>query len=272
MAEQPTAVFLKQSGELLAKKSEGKAWHAYGVRAVGEKLARVQRLSGDLNIDGITLVSGAGNVVRGDKLREDKLAGDMADFMGRLATVQNTVIVAAELEKLEVPVEIFLTDKMQIGDPSFRPTKYSAEQVRQAHADGRIALIAGGTGEDNVTTDNAVVFYAHDYQTVDTEHPVTILKGTKHDGIFEWDPEEVPSAQRYKRISAHTMLEDHERYKAVDITSLESLIKYELSMVVYSDGVHDLDTVLRNNPSYNGNGGNLGTLIVPEVIDPEIAA
>ncbi|HVS58696.1 MAG TPA: hypothetical protein VHD60_03080 [Candidatus Saccharimonadales bacterium] len=264
------AVFFKQSGERLAATggddNDRDIYHPSGVRTVGEKLAQVHKLQKELDLSGITVVSGAGNIIRGDRLREKRIAMQAADVLGRLATIQNTIVIAEQLELRGVPHQIFITNRMKVQDQSLRAARYDAADVCQTHAEGKIALIGGGTGEDNVTTDNAVVWYAQDYRNIHDGN-VTILKGTQVDGVFEDDPSKRSDARRYKIIGAPYMLANYERYGVVDKASLQQLIDSNLSMVVYADGGHDLETVLRHDPE-RGNGTSIGTVIMPTDVKP----
>jgi uridylate kinase len=271
LREQERAVFFKQSGERLTSKDSIDRWTPAGVRATGEKIARTYRVREELGITGFTVVSGAGNIARGDELKKFGIGGEQADFMGRLSLVMNTIVVYQDLCRLRIPAVVLLTEKMKIEDRAADHETYSATRMREAHADGQVVLIAGGTGEDNVTTDNAVVHYANEYRSVEPDQHLLILKGTKHDGVFAHDPEKYTDAKRFSIISAQTMLDDYEKYPVVDRPSLESLVANNLSMRVYADGAHDLESVLRHDPRDGSNGNSIGSLIVPYELEPAVA-
>lgn len=263
LSDQKRAVFFKQSGERLTNRDSADRWTPAGVRATGEKIARTYKVREQLGISGFTVVSGAGNIARGDELKKHGIGGEQADFLGRLSLVMNTIVVYQDLCRLRIPAVVLLTEKMKIEDRAADHEAYSATRMREAHAEGQVVLIAGGTGEDNVTTDNAVVHYANDYRTVDPDQELLILKGTKHDGVFAHDPEQFTHAKRFPVISARTMLAEYERFPVVDRPSLESLVTNNLAMRVYADGAHDLESVLRHDPRDGSNGSSIGTLIVP---------
>lgn len=206
-----TTVFFKGSGELLAgkhgeKNDERHLWTPNGVRNTSEKIARAQQNAGRLGIDGLVVVSGAGNIIRGEALRAEGLADEYADFLGRLATLQNQIIIREALNRLDVPNVIFVAPGTLIEDPTAgRFSPYSAENIAQAHADGRVVLIAMGKGTDGNTTDEAVVFYAEDYLQSTPGSNVLVLKGTKHDGIFDQDPAKHGTAKRFRTITVAEM-------------------------------------------------------------------
>lgn len=267
------AVFFKQSGELLGSKTSTDPWTAAGVRETHDKIARAHRSAEELGIVGLTLVSGAGNVVRGEGLKSQGIAGRSADLIGRLATLQNTITILEALDAGQVPVAGFITPSMALVDKNkavFAP--YNIDDVREAHGQGKVVLIAGGTGEDNVTTDHAVMWYGQDYANAAPDLEVTILKGTKFDGVYDSDPSKSTNARKFASIGAPYMLRNYAQYPVVDEPSLGKIVESGLSMLVYADGSHDLETVLRHDPRSGGNGNSIGTLIVPQDQKPVLAA
>jgi uridylate kinase len=267
------AVFFKQSGELLTTKGSGELWTPAGTRETGDKIARVYRVRDEIGVSAITLVSGAGNVIRGNGLKRQGIAGSEADRLGRLGTIMNTIAIDHALRDAKVPVQRFIATGMSftdMGQEQFAP--YNIDDIQEAHDQGRVVLIAGGTGEDNVTTDHAVMWYGHDYALASPDSEVTVLKGTKHDGVYETDPDKSTTAKKYATIGAPYMLRNYAQYPVVDEPSLGKIVESGLSMLVYADGAHDLETVLRHDPRSGGNGNSIGTLIVPQDEAPVLAA
>jgi uridylate kinase len=254
-------VHLKQSGELLSAQGDfGALWTPNGIRASTDKIASVHKIRSQLGVSGILMVSGAGNIVRGEKLRDQGIANGRADALGRLATVMNTIVLQQALEERKVPTATFIADTMSLGDSSipindFLP--YDPEAVKEAYEHERVVLVAGGTGEDNKTTDNAVLEYARRHrESIDAEHEVLVLKGTKYDGVFDRDPAKDARANRYSRIPAGHMLHNYGQFSVVDMASLETINNSGIALRVYADGQHDLRTVLEDSDG-------VGTLIVP---------
>lgn len=265
-------VHLKQSGELLdAQGGSGDLWTPNGVRVSTEKIVDTYKKRDSLGVGGMLVVSGAGNIVRGDRLKKSGIALGREDFLGRLATVQNTVVLATALEERRVPVSVFVADTMRLSDIATQDgflDPYDIEAVADAYNRERVVLVAGGTGEDGKTTDNAVLEYARRQREHTPEEKVLVLKGTKHDGIFDKDPQEHLDAQRYARISAGAMLSEYERFCAVDRSALEMIQDTGLEMRVYADGQHDLPSAI----VANGSGNAVGTLIVSGDKAPELVA
>lgn len=248
----------KQSGELLS--GHGELWAPKGVIASADKIETVFGARSRLDVEGILLVSGAGNIVRGEHLRKHNIANGKADLLGRLATVQNTVVLAQSLEDRDIPTAVFIADTMSIADisvPKGYLEPYNIDAVRDAYDRERVVLIAGGTGEDNKTTDNAVLEYARRHREgIGAEDSVLVLKGTKYDGVYDGDPATNARARRFGRISAGHMIKHYDDFPVVDLASLHTINNSGLDLRVYADGRHDLEMVLRNPES-------VGTLIVP---------
>jgi uridylate kinase len=251
---------LKQSGELLDRGGDDQSlWTIDGIRSSVDKLTAAYRLRREIGVQGLTLVSGAGNIIRGNALREQNIGGRYADVIGRMATMQNTLAIAAALEDRDVPIALFAAPGMLFSDPtlgSFLP--YSDEGMIEAYSEERVVLIGGGTGEDGVTTDNAVMTYAQRMkQRLGPDEIVQVIKGTKYDGVFDSDPAKNPLARRYSTISAQYMLKYYERLGVVDEGSLRQIAESGIAMRVYRDDQHDLVNVL-------GNLHPAGTLIVSD--------
>lgn len=263
-------VYLKQSGELLASQGEpGQLWTPEGVRASTEKVATAWRYREELGMRGLTLVSGAGNIIRGAELQSSSIANGYADVLGRLGTVQNTLVLAAALEERNVATRLFIAANMRLEDGSIGGDgmqPFSMDGALEAHEQERVVLIAGGTGEDGKTTDNAVLAYAAQHATHANEEEVVVLKGTKYDGVYDSDPAKNSRAKRYRRVTAGYMHENFERMGAVDKSALETINDTSVAMRVYRDNAHDLITVIRN-------GDEIGTLIVQgsAETEPELA-
>lgn len=261
MPDKNRAVFIKLSGERLSSSSlSGTGWDPKSVKKVVANLSKIYKERDKLDLEAITLVSGAGNLARGDNLKAQNIAPEHADVIGRAATILNTIVLADVLTAAGVPCEIFIASKMSYKDSSIKTNVYSPNAVIKAHSQGKVVLIGGGTGDDNVTTDNAVVLYASDYKK-HYKGEVLVLKSTKFDGVFDSDPKTNPKAARYKEISAHDMLADYDRFKVVDKQSLKSLADHKLTMTVYSEDKHDLNEVLSTLKQ-------VGTKILPSLQAP----
>lgn len=259
-------VHLKQSGESLSGQGEtGLPWEHAAVNASADNISAAYHDRAELDVQGLMIVSGAGNLVRGAYLREHGLADGKADLLGRLAIIQNTIVLAEALKERDVEVAQFIANTMAIKDIAIQPDEflpYTPDRVKEAYADGKLVLVAGGTGHDHMTTDNAVLEYARRHRVAFPTDSVTVLKGTKFNGVYDSDPAKPDNnAQRFGTISAGVMQAEYERFAVVDEASLETIQETGLTLRVYADADYSLESMLRNPD-------RAGTLIVPGDSEP----
>ena len=262
-------VFMKQSGESLATGDNILDEEAIHDAAVRIKIAHASQE--DLGVLGLTIVSGGGNIMRGGAN-----ASPMRDFVGRLATIANTLMLDEMLKNLDVPVTTYMAPGTVLHDKAsaVTPQPYEPSHMIRAHQQGEVSLLANGMGINGQTTDAAVVqcaaSYMNAYRTIGALEPVTatILKSTRYDGVYTVDPAQDATAERYRVIGAPQMLANYERFAAVDRPSLCALVDDHLSMTVFS-GEHSVVDVLQED--FNGIAGKgIGTLILPQAIEPQI--
>jgi uridylate kinase len=182
-------VLLKLSGEALMGDMD------YGIEPV--ILSRVAQEIADVVNMGVevALVIGGGNIFRGKGLAEagiDRVAGD---HMGMLATVMNSLAMQDALEKIGMTCRVM---------SAIRINRVCEEYVQRRalrHLEkGRVVIFAAGTGNPFFTTDTAGCLRA-----VEIGADI-IMKATKVDGVFEFDPIINPDAKRYVTITYDDVL------------------------------------------------------------------
>jgi len=171
-----------------------------------------------------TLVIGGGNIFRGLQgtgTVSDRVQGD---YMGMLATLINSLALQAELEKTGVKTVVLSTLKMEpmAGLMSRRNAVGSLEQ-------GRVVIVAGGTGNPYFTTDTAAVLRA-----LETGSQI-ILKGTRVDGVYTADPEKDPTATKYDTLTFDEAWE--KKLKILDLTAFTLCRENKLPMLVFNINV-----------------------------------
>ncbi len=182
-------VLLKLSGEALMGDMD------YGIEPV--ILSRVAQEIADVVNMGVevALVIGGGNIFRGKGLAEagiDRVAGD---HMGMLATVMNSLAMQDALEKIGMTCRVM---------SAIRINRVCEEYVQRRalrHLEkGRVVIFAAGTGNPFFTTDTAGCLRA-----VEIGADI-IMKATKVDGVFDFDPIINPDAKRYVTITYDDVL------------------------------------------------------------------
>lgn len=208
-------ILLKLSGEALM------GTETYGIDTkVAHSVAREVKAVHDLGVE-IAIVVGGGNIFRG----VSKSAGNMdraaADYIGMLATVMNAVVLQDALEQLDVYTRVMSAiDIPQLAEPFIR-----RRAVRHLEKQ-RVVIFAAGTGNPYFTTDSAAALRACELN-VDV-----IFKATKVDGIYSADPNKVPDAVKYDRITYQEVLE--KRLAIMDASAISLCMDNDLPIMVFN--------------------------------------
>ncbi|MDD2961856.1 MAG: UMP kinase [Muribaculaceae bacterium] len=189
----------------------------------------------------VAIVIGGGNIFRGlsgTSKGVDRVKGDQ---MGMLATVINSLALSSALESAGQPAQVFTAINMfPIGE------HYSKWKAIDALNAGKVAILAGGTGNPFFTTDTGSAL-----RGIEVEANV-MLKGTRVDGIYTADPEKDPAATKFDEI---TYDEIYTRgLKVMDLTATTLCKENNLPIIVF-----DMDT--KGNLKKVMDGEKIGTLV-----------
>jgi len=177
-------VLLKVSGEALMGTRE------YGLDP--EMVARVADEIHSVHALGVEvcLVIGGGNIFRGISASAVGMERASGDYIGMLATVINSLAVQNELEQRGVTTRVQSAISMQaICEPYIRRRALRHLEKK------RVVIFAAGTGNPFFTTDTAAALRASEMGCD------ALLKATKVDGVYDADPNQVPGAVRFERLS-----------------------------------------------------------------------
>ena len=111
---------------------------------------------------------------------------------------------------------------------------------------GKVAIVAGGTGNPFFTTDTGSSLRA-----IELEADV-MLKGTRVDGVYTADPEKDPTATKFDRITYDEVIS--RGLRVMDITATAMCKENNMPIVVF-----DMDTP--GNLARVINGEEIGTLV-----------
>ena len=186
MAAKPkfTRVLLKISGEALKGSRE------FGVDpAFIEKLVSQIREVHELKVK-IGIVLGGGNFFRVTIEAAAHMNRAVADSIGMIATVINSLMVQDALEAKGVPSRVLSAIEMRdVCEP------YIRRRALRHLEKGRVVILAGGTGNPYFSTDSAAALRANEMGSD------VLIKATKVDGVYTADPAKDPSARRLPRVS-----------------------------------------------------------------------
>lgn len=211
-------ILLKLSGESLM------GHQGYGIDP--ERLNSYAAQIDELAVRGVdvAIVIGGGNIFRGLSGAAKGFDRVKGDQMGMLATVINSLALSSALESLGRKARVLTSIGMfPIGEP------YSPARALESLADGKVTIIAGGTGNPFFTTDTASALRAVEIRAD------VMLKGTRVDGIYTADPEKDPTATKFDRISYDEIY--NRGLKIMDLTATTLCRENGMKIVVF-----DMDT------------------------------
>lgn len=213
-ADRYRRVLLKISGEIFG--SENVIFDSERI----EKLALQLKEASESDIQ-IAIVVGGGNILRGAQYSVGNSDRCRADYMGMLATVINSLVLKSALEGIKADSEVLTAIPMeQVAElfTSHRALEYLKE--------GKILILAGGTGNPFFTTDTAAALRA---AQIGAE---AVLKGTKVDGIYDSDPVVNKDAEMIASLSYTDILE--RKLKVMDSTAVALCRENKIAITVFN--------------------------------------
>jgi len=190
----------------------------------------------------VAVVVGAGNFIRGESFsRTSHIPRNTADYMGMLATIINACALQETLEKSGQPTRVLSAIEVAaMCEPFIR-----RRAIRHFEL-GRVAILAGGTGNPFFTTDTCAALRA-------AELDVDILiKATKVDGVYSDDPEKNPDAQLFEELSYDEVLKKN--LKVIDHSAITLCRDNNIPIIV-------LNIFKKGNMAKAICGEQVGTLI-----------
>ncbi|MEE1253233.1 MAG: UMP kinase [Bacteroidales bacterium] len=228
-------ILLKLSGESLMGEQE------YGISPeMLSQYATEIKQAKELGAE-IAVVIGGGNIFRGLQGAAKGMDRVQGDYMGMLATVINSMALQSELEQQGVATE--LLSGLAI-EPICKET--SRRRMISSLKEGKVVIIAGGTGNPYFTTDTASTLRAIEMKAD------VILKGTRVDGVYTSDPEKDPTATKYSSLTYDEALS--KKLKIMDLTAFA--LCQENKMPIY---VFDMNT--QGNLQRVVKGEHIGTIV-----------
>ena len=235
MREQYKRILLKLSGESLM----GEQGYGIDAKRVADYAEQIKQVV-ESGVQ-VAIVIGGGNIFRGLSGAAKGVDRVKGDQMGMLATVINSLALSSSLESHGQPAQVFTAINMfPIGE------HYSKWKAIEAMNAGKVAILAGGTGNPFFTTDTGSAL-----RGIEVEADV-MLKGTRVDGIYTADPEKDPTATKFSEITYDEIY--NRGLKVMDLTATTLCKLNNLPIIVF-----DMDT--KGNLMKVMNGEPIGTLV-----------
>ena len=208
-------VVVKVSGEALMG-PDGFGIHQTTLERIAADLAAARALGVDIGV-----VVGGGNIVRGVRASERGIPRVTADMMGILATVINALALESALERAGAAARTMSALAM----PEICET-YQRQQALRHLAEGRVVMLAAGTGNPFFTTDTTAVLRAAEIGAQ------AVLKATDVDGVYSADPKTDKTAKRYDRLTHQQAIEAD--LKVMDATAFALARENRIPIIVFS--------------------------------------
>ncbi len=211
-------ILLKLSGEALAGKQRF-GLNEEVVAAVVDQIVKVHEMGVDIGI-----VIGGGNFWRGRQ--GSKMERTTADQMGMLATVMNSLALMDAIERRGVPTRVQTALNMiSVAEP------YILRKALHHFEEGRIVIIACGTGNPYCSTDTAAAQRA-------CEIGADVLLMAKNvDGIYDSDPHLNPAAKKFDRLTFREVIGGE--LKAMDATAATMCMENGIPVLAFALGEPD---------------------------------
>lgn len=183
-------VLLKLSGESFCKPG-GFGIDGGSLESIAERISEICKRG-----PAVSVVVGAGNFLRGESFSKvSKIPRNTADYMGMLATIINACALQETLEKLGQPTRV-----LSAIEVSAMCEKFIRRRALRHLEQGRVVILAGGTGNPFFTTDTCAALRASELEAD------LLIKATKVDGVYSDDPEKNPDAKLFEKLSYEDVL------------------------------------------------------------------
>jgi uridylate kinase len=188
-------VLLKLSGESFCKAGQ------FGIDgselgSIAERIAEICKIGPQ-----VAIVVGAGNFLRGESFsKTSHIPRNTADYMGMLATIINACALQETLEKIGQETRVLSA----IEVPAMCEGFIRRRAIRHLER-GRVAILAGGTGNPFFTTDTCAALRASE---LDAD---LLIKATKVSGVYSDDPETNPDARFFDKLTFDQVLKKNLR-------------------------------------------------------------
>jgi len=188
-------VLLKLSGESFCKRGEF-GIDGSALSSIAERILEICKLGPE-----VAVVVGAGNFLRGEHFSKvSNIPRNTADYMGMLATIINACALQETLERLGQPTRV-----LSAIEVSAICEKFIRRRTLRHLERGRVAILAGGTGNPFFTTDTCAALRASE---LDAD---VVIKATKVEGVYSDDPAKNPDVELFKKLSYDEVLKKNLR-------------------------------------------------------------
>ena len=207
-------IILKLSGQALSDNGTG-----ISAKKIETVVKEIKELStADVQIG---IVCGAGNMWRGRDAESNNMDRCLADSIGMLGTIMNSLAVENGLKNAGLNAITLSAVPM----PSL-VASYTRSAAVEYLEKGYIVIFAGGTGNPYFSTDTAAALRASE---IGAKKILMAKNGT--DGVYNSDPRKNPNAKRYEKLTYQQILND--KLEVMDLTAASLCNDNNIDTVVF---------------------------------------
>ena len=223
-------VLIKLSGESLAgRNADKRGLDDEYVTQICEKIIKLHDAGMRIGI-----VSGGGNFMRGGRTSQ-VINREVADYMGMLGTVMNSLALYDAFVRLGCPV--YLQSGLEVSVPM--ADLLNQEKALDALDNGKIVVFGGGTGKPGCSTDTASASRAKEIKAD------MIVKLTNVDGVYNKDPNKFSDAVKYDEVTFDEVLE--KELGVMDLGAMATCKENNIEIIVMNiDDENGFEALINN--------------------------
>ena len=208
-------VVIKISGDVMGSAKSESNLDFGKIKQLAESLKKLNRLGYQ-----IAIISGGGNIFRGRMVKGAQIDRVSADHMGMMATHINALALQSVL--------VGIDQSAVVMSPFYMPkvlSPYNHSTAIECLQQGKIVILAGGTGNPYFTTDTNMALKALEIQA---DH---MFKATNVGGVYDDDPDKNPKAKLYKKLTYSQALDKN--LKVIDTAAFALARDNDLKLTVF---------------------------------------
>lgn len=210
-------VVLKLSGEALKCSSDETIIDAELLK----KVANAIKIMHDKGVQ-IAIVIGAGNIFRGKLAESIGIEHSVADYMGMLGTIINSLALQSAIENSGLECRVMSSIEVKaVSEPYIRRRALSHLEK------GIVTIFAGGTGNPYFTTDTTATLRA-----IEIEADAILMAKNGVEGIYSADPRTDSSAKLLRHLTYEELYEKN--LKVMDHTAVAMMLEQNIDIRVFS--------------------------------------
>ncbi|MEG0034512.1 MAG: UMP kinase [Bacilli bacterium] len=210
-------IILKLSGEALKSSKDSTIIDADLLKNV----ARAIKLMHEKGVE-VAIVIGAGNIFRGKLAETIGIEHSVADYMGMLGTIINSLALQSAIENTGLECRVMSSIEVKaVSEPYIRRRALSHLEK------GIVTIFAGGTGNPYFTTDTTATLRA-----IEINADAILMAKNGVEGVYSSDPRIDSDAKLIKHLTYSELYERN--LKVMDHTAVAMMLEQNIDIRVFS--------------------------------------